>query len=190
MEGTVLVRNIVENIPSYPVDSSGKKQGVFPVHTLTNDNLYDIDMGWSPKEIVTGKPITFILDFSDPLTNKRLHLLPYEFIIFQDGKEIASKSGLSQIGSDTQEFIFDKPGPVYFKVSNVGDKKSYSNFNSTVYYNPSIQGVQQKSTVGLNLPTNPFKVSTLTLVWITYTIIGVIPGAVAVVYFSYRKHII
>ena len=144
-------------------------------------------MGWSPKAIVTDKPLSFILDFSDPLTNKRLHLLPYEFVVFQNGKEIARKSGLLQVGSDTQEFTFDRTGPVYFKVSNVGDKKSYSNFNSTVYGSNNT-GFNRKSTT--SLPTNPFKVSTLTLVWITYTIIAVIPAGVAVVYFLYRKHII
>ena len=190
MEGTILVSNTAENIPNYPVDSSGRRQSVFPVHTLTNDNQYDIDMAWSPKAIVTGKPISFILDFSDPVSNKRLHLVPYEFVIFQNGKEIARKTGLSQVGSDTQEFTFDKSGPVYFNVSNVGDKKSYSDFNSTVYHNSSITGTQQKSTAGLNLPTNPFKVSTLTLVWITYIIIAVIPAAVAAAYFLYRKRII
>jgi plastocyanin len=190
MEGTVLVRNTVENIPGYPVDSAGRKQVVFPVHTLTNDNQYDIDMAWSPKAIVTGKPISFILDFSDPVTNKRLHLLPYELVIFQNGKEIARKPGLSQVGSDTQEFTFDRAGPVYLKVTNVGDRRSNSDFNSTVYYNPNITDVKQKSTAGLKLPTNPFKVSTLTLVWITYTIIAVIPAAVAVAYFLYRKRII
>jgi hypothetical protein len=147
-------------------------------------------MAWSPRAIVTGKLISFILDISDPVSNKRLHLIPYEFVISQNGSEIARKSGLSQVGSDTQEFTFDKPGPVYFKISNVGDKKSYSDFNSTVYYNSSITGIQQKSTTGSNLPTNPFKVNTLTLVWITYTIIAVIPAAVAVAYFLYRKRII
>ena len=51
-------------------------------------------------------------------------------------------------------------------------------------------GIHQQRSSSNNLPTEPFKVSSLTLVWITYIIIIVIPTAVAVTYFLYRKGII
>jgi plastocyanin len=72
MEGTVIVEERAQkiNLPTYPVDASGNKLGTFPVHTLTNDKKYDIDLSWDPKIIVTGKPVNFIIDFFDPHTNE------------------------------------------------------------------------------------------------------------------------
>ena len=194
MEGTVVVKKGVSlPIPNYPVDALGQRQNVFPVHTLTKDNKYDIDMAWSPKVLLTGERVSFILDFSDPVTSKRHHLLSYDFVISQDGAELLRKSGFSQVGADVQEFVFSKPGPINVRIENVGDNKdSFTDFNSTVYENPNISaaGIHQQQSSSNNLPTDPFKVSSLTLVWITYIIITVIPAAVAVTYFLYRKGMI
>jgi plastocyanin len=195
MEGNVIVKkeaSIV--IPNYPVDESGQRQSMFPVHSLTKDNKYDIDLAWNPKMLLTGQQTSFIMDFSDPVTNKRHHLLPYDFVVLQNGKELFRKSGLSQVGSDVQELIFTRPGPVNIRLENVGEhKESYTGFNSTVYENPNIppaEEVRPQQSQGSNLPGDPFKVNTLTLVWITYIIIGVIPAAVAIVYVLYRKRIL
>lgn len=194
MEGTVLVKKgLSPTIPNYPVDAQGQRQEVFPVHTLTKDKKYDIDLAWNPKVLLTGERISFILDFSDPVTNKRHHLLSYDFVLSQNGNELVRKSGLSQVGSDVQEFIFSKAGPINIRIENVGDiKGSFTNFNSTVYENPNVSGgaQQQQQSQGSNLPTSPFKVNTLTLIWITYTVIAVIPAAVLVVYILYRKRIL
>ena len=129
------------------------------------------------------------MDFSDPLTSKRLHLLPYDFVLSQNGEDLR-KSGFSQIGSDVQEFVFSKPGPISVRINNVGDNKdSFSEFNRPVYEDPngSEARTQQQQPSSSNLPANPFKVSPLTLVWITYAVIFGIPAAVAVTYFLYRK---
>jgi len=191
MEGTVVVKKGVSlPIPNYPVDALGQRQSVFPVHTLTKDNKYDIDMAWSPKVLLTGERVSFILDFSDPLTSKRHHLLSYDFVISQNGEELIRKSSFSQVGSDVQEFMFSMPGPINVRIENVGDNKdSFTDFNSTVYENPNISAseIHQQQSSSNNLPTDPFKVSSLTLVWITYIIITVIPASVAVVYILYRK---
>lgn len=49
MEGTVVVKKVTSlPIPNYPVDASEQRQKVIPVHTLTKDNKYDIDMAWNP----------------------------------------------------------------------------------------------------------------------------------------------
>ena len=194
MEGTVVVKKGVSlPIPNYPVDASGRRQNVFPVHTITKDNKYDIDMTWNPSVLLTGERVSFILDFSDPVTSKRHHLLSYDFVISQDGAELMRKSGFSQVGADVQEFVFSKPGPINVRIENLGDNKdSFTDFNSTVYENPNISaaGIHQQQSSSNNLPTDPFKVSSLTLVWITYIIITVIPAAVAVTYFLYRKGMI
>ena len=131
------------------------------------------------------------MDFSDPLTSKRLHLLPYDFVLSQNGEEILRKSGFSQIGSDVQEFVFSKPGPISVRINNVGDNKdSFSEFNSNLYMKIRMDLKREHSNNSRqsgNLPANPFKVSPLTLVWITYAVIFGIPAAVAVTYFLYRK---
>ena len=101
---------------------------------------------------------------------------------------------ISQVGSDVQEVIFSKSGPINIRVENVGDEKgSFTDFNSTVYENPRMSRTvqqQQQQQQSSGLPSNPFKVNTLTLVWITYAIIGVIPAPVGVVYILYLKRII
>ena len=195
MEGIAIVnKGAFPVIPDYPVDASGQRQTVFPVHTLTKDNKYDIDLAWNPKVLLTGQHISFILDFSDPASNKRHHLLPYDFSVLQNGRELLKKSSLSQAGSDVHELMITTPGPINIRIENVGDnKESFTDFSSTVYENQSISPagkVKTQQSEGGSLPTNPFKVNTLTLVWITYVIIGVIPAAVAVVYVLYRKRIL
>jgi hypothetical protein len=134
------------------------------------------------------------MDFSDPATNKRHNLLPYDFVVLQNGKDLFRKSGLSQAGSDVQELVFTRPGLVNIRVENVGENnESYAVFNSTVYENPNISPAEEarlQQSKSSNLPSDPFKVNTLTLVWITYIIIGIIPAAVAVVYVLYPKKIL
>ena len=151
-------------------------------------------MAWSPKALLVGSKISFIVDFSDAVTNKRLHLLPYDFVIFQNGEELLRRSGSSQVGADVQEFIFTKPGVINVRIENVADnRQSFTSFNSTVFENPSVSAAganQLEQSPSRNLPLNPFKVSTLTLVWITYIIIIGIPAAVAVVFILYRKGIL
>jgi len=194
MEGSIVVKKpLLPAIPNYPVDALGQRQS-FPVHTLTNNKKYDIDMAWSPKVLRIGEKVSFLLDFSDTLTNKRLHLLPYDFVIFQNGKELLRRSGLSQVGADAQEFRFTKQGPINITIENVGgSKQTFTAFNSTVYQNPNISqaGINElQQSQNNKLPINPFQVNTLTLVWITYIIIIVLPIAVAVVYILYRKGIL
>jgi hypothetical protein len=102
------------------------------------------------------------------------------------------RSSSSQAGSDVQKYIFSNPGPINIRIENVaGNQKSFSDFNSTIYENQNISGhMQMGQSESSNLPSNPFKVSNLTLIGITYTIIAIIPAAVAVVYILYKKRII
>jgi len=122
-------------------------------------------MAWSPKILRIGEKVSFLLDFPDTLTNKRLHLLPYDFVIIQDGKELLRRSGLSQVGSDVQEFRFTNPGAINITIENVGgSKQTFTVFNSTVYQNPNISqaGINElQQSQNNKLPTNPFQVNTL-----------------------------
>ena len=54
-------KNKVNPIPDYPVDDKGNKLARFPVHTLSNDEKFDIDMGWSPKVLQTDETSTLSL---------------------------------------------------------------------------------------------------------------------------------
>ena len=99
-----------------------------------------------PQSFTYGEKISFIIDFSDAVTNKRLHLLPYDFVIFQNGKELLRRSSLSQVGADVQEFVFTKPGVVDIRIENVADnKQSFTAFNSTVFENLSVSAAEQIS---------------------------------------------
>ena len=64
MEGTVVVKKGPSpTIPNYPVDATGQKQKIFPVHTLTKDNKYDIDMAWSPTVLLAWSESIFYSRF-------------------------------------------------------------------------------------------------------------------------------
>ena len=76
--------NKINPIPNFPVDGKGNKVSRFPVHTLTNDENYDIDMSWSPKVLKTDETSTFLLDFFEMPSNKKLHLLFFDFEISQN----------------------------------------------------------------------------------------------------------
>jgi hypothetical protein len=207
MEGMVIVKenSAAIDIPGYPVDSSGSRLDRYPVHTLTNDQKYDIDLSWDPKTIVTGKPINFIIDFFDPHTNKRLHLLSYDFIISRNGTELDRiASALSEVGTDIQKVIFSESGPITIRIENVGHTPAHTQFDTLVYNNPeeskgTIQESASADTAATNTgiisddsSTSPFSrlISPLNLVYITYAIIAGIPAAVVVIIVLFRKGII
>lgn len=189
--------NLFQNIPDYPVDGTGNKVSRFPVHTLTNDKKYDIDLGWSPRVLITHNMSTFFIDFFDMPSNKRSHLLPFDAVIIQNNKTLARTSAISQVGFATLEYIFSDPGPVTIRIENVGNNPSYTVFNTTVYQNPHITDIQSMNPemqhdVILN-PAGEFSLGILSpifLVQLTYVIIFAIPAAVGVIIFLYKKGII
>ncbi|MGH9977991.1 MAG: cupredoxin domain-containing protein, partial [Nitrososphaeraceae archaeon] len=99
-------------IPPYPVNASGSRLDDFPVHTFTNDNKYDIDMGWDPNVIVVGQTVDFIINSFDWPSNKKSHLLPYDFVVERNGTEVDRISDLVEVGADVQKVVFEEPGPV------------------------------------------------------------------------------
>ena len=57
----------------------------------------------------------------------------------QNGKQLERTPGISQIGMNVQHYVFSNSGPVTIRIENIGGVKSaYTQFNSTVFDNPSI----------------------------------------------------
>jgi hypothetical protein len=54
-------KNKVNPIPDYPVNDKGNKLASFPVHILSNDEKFDIDMDWSPEVLQTDETSTLSL---------------------------------------------------------------------------------------------------------------------------------
>ena len=195
MEGVVSVQGgQAQNIPKYPVDASGKQINKLPVYHFTPDGQIEVGLSWDPNVLLTGKEISFFVTFFDRANNKP-NLLPFDFVLMQNGKQLERIPSISQVGMNVQHFVFSNSGPATIRIENVGGtKSSFTQFNTTVYDNPSISSAaanqlatQYKSA---NSQSNPFAVNPLTLVYIAYAVIFGIPAAVAAVYFLYRRGMI
>lgn len=130
MYGAVIVD---EDIPDYPHDAEGNKV-TLPVMTLSSDKKYHNGLYWSPVVIKTGEQVTFTNDFFDKNGYTKLHLLEYDFVLIQNGKEIHRSHGYSENGSDVKYFVFSEAGPLTIRFENMGtDKNSYAEFNTVIY---------------------------------------------------------
>ena len=150
MEGIVIVE---KEIPDYPHDATGK-QLEFPLLEYTPDRNIEVNLSWDPPVIKTHEKIQFVYQFYDPKTNSNLANIKYDFIIFQNGKEIFRDEGLSQIGGDYRNFVFSDSGSIIIRLvgihspsifaeegvtvsGNVENKEQRSvDFTSAVYDNP------------------------------------------------------
>ena len=195
MEAVVSVQGgQAQNIPKYPVDASGKQINKLPVYHFTPDGQIEVGLSWDPNVLLTGKEISFFVTFFDRANNKP-NLLPFDFILMQNGKQLERIPSISQVGMNVQHFVFSNSGPTTIRIENIGGaKSSFTQFNTTVYDNPSISSAaanqlatQYKSA---NSQSNPFAVNPLTLVYLVYVVIFGIPAAVATIYFMYRKGIL
>lgn len=189
MEAVVIVEP--NSIPDYPVDAQGNEQEVWPVHTFSADGRYDIDLNWSPKAPVTGETVTFFADFFDAKNNARIQLVPYDFILMQNDKEVDNVYSLTQIGAGVHKYVFSESGPVTIKIANVGDYKSaVSEFTTLVYQNPNLSdsGSQEgvKRLEGGSQPASRI-INSLTLVYFTYAVIFTLPAAAGMIVILYKK---
>ncbi len=195
--------NKIIPIPDYPVDEKGNKLSRFPVHTLSNDEKYDIDMSWSPKILQTSKLSTFLMDFFEMPSNKKLHLVPYDIVIIQNNKTLEKASGITEVGADTIQYTFSETGPITIRIEKIGNTGAYTEFNTLVYQNPnttssSISKSESNkqndgSDGGIISPVGQFStglISPIFLVSLIYVIIIAIPAAVGVVIVLYKKGII
>jgi plastocyanin len=193
MEGVVTVQGKPIVIPNYPVDASGKKIMKMPMYHFTSDEKMEVGLSWDPGVLLTGKEISFFINFFDRANNKP-NLLPYDFVLIQDQKQLTRIASLAQVGMNVQHFVFSNSGPITVNIENVGGvKSSHAEFNSTVYDNPAMSLAaadkisEQYKSSAVSQSSNPFRVSPLTLVYIAYAVIFGIPGATGVIYFLYRK---
>ncbi len=196
MEGIVTVQGLqAQNIPNYPVDASGKRIGQLPMYQFTPDGKFEVGLSWDPGVLLTGKEISFFVSFFDRANNKP-NLLPFDFVLIQNGKQIMRIPSIAQVGMNVPHYVFPNSGPTTIRIENIGGSKSaFAEFGTTVYDNPSISSqAANKIAAQRNSASNPsnnlFRVSPLTLVYIAYAVIFGIPAAVAVTYFLYRKGII
>lgn len=116
MEGVVFVG---ESIPNYPHDANGQKIDEFPIIGYTHDGLVELDLTWEPDVILTHEKVAFIYHTYDPATNSNLDKMKYNFILLQSGVEIFRDEGLTSVGGDYRNYIFDKPGPIEIRFENI-----------------------------------------------------------------------
>ena len=115
MEGVVIVE---KKIPDYPHDATGQKLE-FPLLQYTPDRQIEVNLSWDPQVIKTHEKIQFVYQFYDPATNSNLAKMKYDFIIFQNGKEIFRDEGLNQIGGDYRNFVFDESGSIIIRIQGI-----------------------------------------------------------------------
>jgi len=150
MEGVIVVE---KSIPDFPHDATGRKVE-FPLLQYTPDLAVEVNLSWDPPVIKTHEKVQFVYQFYDPQTNSNLAEMKYNFVIFQNGKEIFRDEGLSQIGGDYRNFIFSDSGSIIIRIEGIhspsifaeesvtvkGDTKDKeqrsADFTSVVYDNP------------------------------------------------------
>ena len=195
MDGIVSVQGgQTQYIPNYPVDASGKRISSLPIYHFTSDGKIEVGLSWDPAVLLTGKDISFFVTFFDSANNKP-NLLPFDFVLIQNERQLERIPSSSQVGMNVQHFVFSNSGPITIRIENIGGAKtSFVEFNTTVYDNPNVSSAvanqlasQYKSA---NSQSNPFKVNPLTLIYIAYAVIFGIPAVQAATYFLYRKGII
>lgn len=116
MEGAVIVG---QNIPDYPHDADGNRIEEFPVIEYTGDGLIEVDMTWESNVIKAHETTSFVYHTYDPASNTNLDKMEYTIIIIQNGEEIFRDTGLTSIGGDYRNYIFENPGPVEIRFEKI-----------------------------------------------------------------------
>jgi len=177
MYGVVIVE---ADIPDYPHDAEGNKV-TLPVMTLSSDKKYHNGLYWSPVVIKTGEQVTFTSDFFDKDGYTKLHLLEYDFVLIQNGKEIHRSHGYSENGSDVKYFAFSEAGPLTIRFENMGaDKNSYAEFNTIVY--------PGKSDITVDAKISSDKIQPIIFQAMIFGIIGAAAAMIGTMVFISRRH--
>ena len=135
MNGVVVVS---QTIPDYATDAQGNKIEKWPVVKYTQDKQIEVDLSWEPHVILTGEKITFVFNFYNPATSSSLMTsTPYHFVIVQNGTEIFSSDDATQYSGGYKYFVFDRPGPVEFKLESIENTARSAYFSTIVFENPS-----------------------------------------------------
>jgi plastocyanin len=111
MEGVISVQGgQTQNIPNYPVDASGKRISSLPIYHFTPGRNIEVGLSWDPAVLLTGKDVSFFVTFFDRANNKP-NLLPFDFVMMQNKKQLERIPSISQVGMDVQHFVFSNSGP-------------------------------------------------------------------------------
>lgn len=116
MEGVVFVG---EQLPSYPHDAEGNRHEEFPIIKFTPDELIELDLSWAPKVIKTNEKVQFIYQTYDPSSNTNLDRMKYDLILIQNGKEIFQDKGVTTVGGDFKNYVFEEPGQIKIRFENI-----------------------------------------------------------------------
>jgi len=116
MEGVVLVET---PIPEYPLDALGNKIEKFPIIGYTADRLIEMDLTWEPNVIKTNEKVVLVYQTYDPASNSNLDKMSYDLIIRQNGSEVFRDSGITQVGGDYRNVVFEEPGPIEIIFENI-----------------------------------------------------------------------
>ena len=139
MEGIVIVE---KEIPDYPHDATGQKLE-FPLLQYTPDRNIEVNLSWDPPVIKTHEKIQFVYQFYDPKTNSNLAKMKYDFVIFQNGKEIFRDEGLNQIGGDYRNYVFTDSGSIIVRIDGIQTSSILAEEGVTVF--GKIENIQQRS---------------------------------------------
>ena len=139
MEGILIIE---KEIPDYPHDATGEKIE-FPLLQYTPDFALEVNLSWDPPVIKTHEKIQFVYQFYDPQTNSNLAEMKYNFVIFQNGKEIFRDEGLSQIGGDYRNFVFSDSGSIIIRIEGIHTPSIFAEESVTVFGN--VESKEQRS---------------------------------------------
>jgi len=139
MEGVLIIE---KEIPDYPHDATGAKIE-FPLLQYTPDLALEVNLAWDPPVIKTHEKIQFVYQFYDPQTNSNLAEMKYNFVIFQNGKEIFRDEGLSQIGGDYRNFVFSDSGSIIIRIEGIQTPSIFAEESVTVF--GDVQSKEQRS---------------------------------------------
>jgi hypothetical protein len=55
--------------------------------------------------------------------NNKPNLLPFDFVLIQNGKQIDRIPGIAQVGMNVPHYVFPNSGPTTIRVENIGGTK-------------------------------------------------------------------
>lgn len=112
----------------------------FPVITYSPDSRYEVDLTWEPHQILTDQKEMFIFQFYDKATGAVSPHIDYEFVVSQDGKELARIPGTTTGAGDYKYFAFDNPGPITISLDKINGDNSGVSYETSVEKNPNSSG--------------------------------------------------
>ncbi|NND85899.1 MAG: hypothetical protein HKM23_00930 [Nitrosopumilus sp.] len=139
MDGILIVE---KQIPDYPHDATGARLN-FPLLQYTHDLDIEVNLTWDPPVIKTHEKIQFVYQFYDPQTNSNLAEMKYNFVIFQNGKEIFRDEGISQIGGDYRNFVFSDSGSIIIRIEGIHSPSIFAEESVTVF--GKVESKEQRS---------------------------------------------